>query len=255
MKFTVLGCSGGIGGKERRTTSFLVDDDVLIDCGTGVGELTLEQLLRIDHIFLTHAHLDHVALLPLLADSVAGYRSRPVRVYASAGTLEALRAHVFNDVMWPDFTSIPEPQRPVLALHALEVGDRIALGHRTIVALPAFHGVPALAYCLDSGHGKLVFSGDTAFAAPFVDAVNAVGELRHLVIETAFADEQSELAEVSSHLCPQTLHCVLDGILSSPQVHVCHLKPGADERILAQIGAYADRFAPRRLQRGDVLEF
>ena len=61
MKFRVLGCSGGIGGRNARTTAFLVDDDILIDGGTGVGELEYEELLRINHIFVTHAHLDHIA--------------------------------------------------------------------------------------------------------------------------------------------------------------------------------------------------
>lgn len=66
MQISVLGCSGGIGG-DSRTTALLLDGDVLLDCGTGVGELALADLLRIDHVFLTHAHLDHVALLPMPA--------------------------------------------------------------------------------------------------------------------------------------------------------------------------------------------
>ena len=69
MKIRVLGCSGGIGGS-LRTTSFLVDDDVLIDAGTGVGDLSLEQLAKIDHIFVSHSHLDHVTSIPFLVDTV-----------------------------------------------------------------------------------------------------------------------------------------------------------------------------------------
>src|SRR5258705_5612630 len=59
MRLRVLGCSGGIGGRHLRTTSFLVDSDILIDAGTGVGDLTLAELSQIDHIFVTHSHLDH----------------------------------------------------------------------------------------------------------------------------------------------------------------------------------------------------
>lgn len=255
MRLQVLGCSGGIGGREARTTSFLVDDDILIDCGTGVGDLPLESLARIDHVFVTHAHLDHVALLPMLADSVAALRSEPIRVYAALGTLDALRRHVFNSEMWPDFTVIPSREAPALSLHGITVGETVQLGARRVLALPAFHGIPALAYCLDSGVGKLVFSGDTAFEPAFVDAVNSIDDLQHLIIETAFADEQHALAEASSHLCPETLTGVLDAIRSSPQVHVCHLKPGADERILSQIRGHAARLGTRRLCRGDVLHF
>jgi ribonuclease BN (tRNA processing enzyme) len=44
MRLRVLGCSGGIGGQHNRTTSFLVDQDILIDAGTGVGDLSLGEL-------------------------------------------------------------------------------------------------------------------------------------------------------------------------------------------------------------------
>ena len=73
MQIRVLGCSGSIAAGSR-TTSFLLDDDVLIDAGTGVGDLTLEQLARIDHILVTHSHLDHVLAIGLLADSVTRRR-------------------------------------------------------------------------------------------------------------------------------------------------------------------------------------
>lgn len=254
MKLAVLGCSGGIGGSERRTTSFLVDDDILLDCGTGVGDLPLEALVRIDHVFLTHAHFDHIAFLPLLADSVAEWRNAPVTVHALPGTIDALRKHVFNSTMWPDFTVLPEGN-PMLRFEAVEVGDCVELNGRRIQALPAFHSVPALAWCLDSGAGKLVFSGDTRFDPGFVAALNALGPLQHLLIETAFTDEQRDLAEASSHLHPQSLICLLSGIRSNPQVHISHLKPGQEFRVTEQIDAGAGRLRPSMLLRGEVLEF
>lgn len=70
MQVRVLGCSGAIA-RDARTTSFLLDDRILIDAGTGVGDLTLEEMLRIEHVFLTHSHLDHIAALPLMIDSMA----------------------------------------------------------------------------------------------------------------------------------------------------------------------------------------
>jgi phosphoribosyl 1,2-cyclic phosphodiesterase len=69
MKLKVLGCSGGIGGK-LRTTSMLIDDDVLIDAGTGVGDLSIPELAAIDHVFVTHSHMDHIGSIPFLVDTV-----------------------------------------------------------------------------------------------------------------------------------------------------------------------------------------
>ena len=77
MKLEVIGCSGGIGG-DLRTTSLLLDHDVLIDAGTGVGDLDVEQLARIDHVFVTHSHLDHVTSIPFMVDTVGGLRNKPL---------------------------------------------------------------------------------------------------------------------------------------------------------------------------------
>jgi glyoxylase-like metal-dependent hydrolase (beta-lactamase superfamily II) len=110
MIFHVLGCSGAIAAG-CRTTAFLVDDDVLIDAGTGVGDLALDALARIDHILVSHSHLDHVLAIGLLADSVMRARRAanrpPIQVHALPETLAALRAHIFNGVIWPDFTRLP----------------------------------------------------------------------------------------------------------------------------------------------------
>ena len=103
MRLRILGCSGGIGGS-LRTTSMLLDNDILIDAGTGVGDLSIEELSRIDHVFLTHSHLDHVTSIPFLVDSVGWMRDKPLTVYAIEPTLEIIRQHLFNWKLWPDFT-------------------------------------------------------------------------------------------------------------------------------------------------------
>ena len=117
MPVRVLGCSGSIAAGSH-TTAFLLDDDVLIDAGTGVGTLTLDQLQRIDHILLSHSHLDHVLGVPLLADSVMRRRAgrAPIQVRALPQTLDVLRRHLFNNQLWPDFTRLPQAEAPVLEL-------------------------------------------------------------------------------------------------------------------------------------------
>ena len=134
MLIRVLGCSGAIAAG-CRTTSFLVGEDVLVDAGTGVGDLTLAELARVDHILVSHSHLDHVLAIGLLADSVIRLREAagrpPIRVHALAPTLAALRTHIFNGVIWPDFTRLPSVAHPVLELVAVEHGQRLRLGGKT----------------------------------------------------------------------------------------------------------------------------
>src|SRR5437588_7591797 len=121
MKLRILGCSGGIGGRHLRTTSMLLDNDILIDAGTGVADLSLTELSLIDHIFLTHSHLDHVASIPFLVDTVGGMRAKPLTVHALQATIDILKDHIFNWTIWPDFTRIPTPEKPFLRYEPIQV--------------------------------------------------------------------------------------------------------------------------------------
>lgn len=255
MKLKVLGCSGGLGGAQGRTTAFLADDDILIDGGTGVGDLELDELVRIDHVFITHAHLDHIAAIPLLIDSVGELRNAPITVHASPETLRILRTHVFNWLIWPDFSAIPDRSRPYMRLQPMKPGDSLTLGERRISAHAAHHTVPAMSYCLDSGAGQLFYSGDTAYCAEQIAAINRQPALRHLIVETAFANAQRRLALAARHLCPDMLNAILAELEVTPSVHVSHLKPGLGEVIMAELEAGAGRLRPQRLHQGQVLEF
>ncbi len=253
MRVRVLGCSGGIGARAR-TTSFLVDDDILLDAGTGVEDLSVEELAAIDHVFLTHSHLDHVAALPLLVDSVGGVRNRPLVVHALPETIEALRAHIFNWVIWPDFTEIPHYDRPWMVFEPLTVGSVVDLGGRFVRSLPASHTVPACGYHLYNERASLVFSGDTGPNDEFWQLVNSMHDLRYLIIETAFPNRDRDLAVTAKHLYPIQLGEELAKLQRQPQVLITHLKPSDRQTIERELGAWAGRYAPRVLERGDVLE-
>jgi ribonuclease BN (tRNA processing enzyme) len=255
VRLRVLGCSGGIGGRHLRTTSFLVDADILVDAGSGVGDLTLAELSQIDHIFVTHSHLDHVTSIPFLVDTVGGMRSRPITVYATRATIEILRNHLFNWAIWPDFTEIPSPEAPFLRYEEIELGKPVVLGGRTLTAIPARHTVPAVGYHLDSGSASLVFTGDTGQNDALWQVVNRIANLKFLIIETAFSNKERELAEMSRHLCPATLGEELGKLERNAEIYITHLKPGEIEPTMLEIEECAGRFRPRMLQNNLVLEF
>jgi ribonuclease BN (tRNA processing enzyme) len=254
MKLKILGCSGGIGGS-LRTTSFLIDHDVLIDAGTGVGELSLTELSVIDHIFITHTHMDHICSLPLLLDSVAGMRDRPVSVYASEETITVLKQHIFNWKVWPDFCEIPSAQRPVMRYQAIALGEVITLQGRKITAVPANHTVPAVGYHIDSGQASLVFSGDTYINDSLWAVVNRIENLRYLIIETAFSNGEKNLAVRAKHLCPSLLADELAKFQGNAEIFITHLKPDEVELIMHEIGQSAGRFSPRMLVNNHEFEF
>jgi ribonuclease BN (tRNA processing enzyme) len=254
MKVRILGCSGGIGGRHLRTTALQVDHDVLVDCGTGVGDLSIAELAQINHVFLTHSHLDHIASLPLLVDTVGDMRNRPLTVYATEATLEILRAHVFNWAVWPDFSEIPSIERPYLQYEAIRLGEAVEIDGRRMVALPANHTVPAVGYQLDSGNASLVFSGDTGPCPELWAAVNRIRNLRYLIIETAFSNRERRLATISKHLCPSLLVEELASLQQSTELFITHLKPGQVELTMQEIEDCIGEFQPRMLQNNQVFE-
>ena len=250
----VLGCSGSIAAGSR-TTSFLLDDDVLIDAGTGVGDLTLDELARIDHILISHSHLDHVLSIGLLADSVARRRVNmpPIRVHALPATLDALRQHIFNGVIWPDFTRLPSAEQPILAFEPFAIGDVLAIGERRIEVLPAIHTVPAVGFAVLADSGAWVFTGDTGPNPALWQRLRNLS-VAHLVIETAFSDEERALAKISSHLCPATLGRELAQLEGSVTVHITHIKPGEVEAVMAQIEALGSRHRISALHSGHEMK-
>ena len=255
MRLRVLGCSGGIGGRHLRTTSFLVDTDVLVDAGSGVGDLSLAELTQIDHVFVTHSHLDHVTSIPFLVDTVGGMRDRPLTVHATGPTIEILKNHLFNWAIWPDFTEIPTAAAPFMRYEEVDLGRTVTIAGRKITPVPAVHTVPAVGYHLDSGSASLVFSGDTGPNDELWEIVNRIPNLKVLIVETAFSDKERQLAEVSKHLCPSMLAEELAKLDLDPEVWITHLKPGEIELTMQQIEDGAGRHRPRMLQNGLVFEF
>jgi ribonuclease BN (tRNA processing enzyme) len=255
MKLKVLGCSGGIGGRHLRTTSLLVDNDILIDAGTGVGDVSLAELMLIDHIFVTHSHLDHVCSIPFLVDTVGGMRDQPLTVHAIEPTLEIIRNHLFNWSIWPDFTQIPTPSKPWMQYRAVQLGRTVEVKGRKVTPLPANHAVPGVGYQVDSGRASLVFTGDTTTNDPLWKIVNQIANLRYLIIETAFCNRERHIAIASKHLCPSLLAEELAKLERSAEVFITHLKPGEIELTMQEIEECAGQYKPRMLQNNQVFEF
>jgi len=257
MMIRVLGCSGAIAAG-CRTTSFLLDDTILIDAGTGLGDLGLDELARIDHILVSHSHLDHVLSIGLLADSVMRVRRcqgrGPIVVHALPETLDALRRHIFNGVIWPDFTRLPNPESPALRFEPLAVGEQVRLDGHRIEVLSAAHTVPAVGFAVDGGErGWWVYTGDTG-PNPALWQRLATMKVAHLVIETAFSDDEHELAEVSRHLCPSSLRGELAQLAEPADVYVTHVKPGELHRVMAGIARFQTPHRIHALQAGQRIE-
>lgn len=234
MRIRVLGCSGGIN-RNVATTSFLIDDDILIDAGTGVGDLTLDEMRRIRYIFITHSHLDHIASIPLLADTLFDdLIGRPLVVHALPATIKALKEHIFNWSVWPDFTELPHKTNAVLRLETMSAGSVLDVEGRQIEMISVNHSVPGVGYCVQSEDKVFAFSGDTTSNENFWARLNTYASLDLLIVETAFTEEDIELAKIAFHYCPSLLAADLPKLRHPCPVYLSHLKPGSEQRIIEQ---------------------
>lgn len=253
MRVTILGCTGGVAA-DLRTTCLKLDEDILIDCGTGAGDLALAEMLRVETVFLTHSHLDHAGLLPMLADMIGPRRRRPLTVYALPETIAILKQHMFNFRLWPDYTVLPTPKRPYVVFQPILVGQTVACAGKRITALPVRHAVPAVSYQIDSGEASFVFSGDTTYHEPFWTALNAIANLRYLMIECTFLNREVAGAEASGHLRPDLLVQGLEQLNQRVHLLITHMEPGNEEATMAEIQAVAAKFKPERVKRGQIFE-
>lgn len=254
MQIKVLGCSGGIG-PDLRTTSLLVDGSTLIDAGTGVGDLSLDDMAQIRRVFLTHSHLDHVCGLAFLADNLAGDVDQPIEVLATQETLAALRAHLFNWQLWPDFSVLPSAEAPMLRYVETALGSRHALaGAASLQSFEVRHSIPAVGYAVSGPRRVFAFTGDTGSCDAMWAYLNALPRLDYLMIDIAFPDEQAELGVVSRHYTPALLGREIAQLRHRPELLLTHHKPGCEALLNAQCATALAGWTYRHLQRGTVIE-
>lgn len=254
MQVRILGCSGGIGHK-MRTSSYLVDDDILLDAGTGVGDLPLDEMRKISHIFITHSHMDHVATIPLLVDTLFSDIKEPVIVHALKETIESLKTHIFNWTIWPDFTELPNKEAPVLKFEEMKVGDVVNLDGRSIEMVEVNHIVPAVAYVVQSSDAVFAYSGDTTTNDTLWQVLNRYPRLDFMVIESGFANHDIELAHLARHYCPSLLAEDLKKLTHNPKIGISHLKPGEETLIMDECRtAFGNDHELHQLSSGDVFK-
>ncbi len=253
MQIKILGWSGGIGGN-LRTTSFLIDDDVLIDAGTGLGDLPLNQMTDIRHIFLTHSHMDHIAGLPLLADSMFGVHEEPIIIHAQEKTIKALKAHIFNWVIWPDFSELPNKDKPCISFQIMKPGEIVNIRNRQFEMIPVNHTVPGVGYCISDPRSTVAFSGDTTTNDSLWNRLNEYDHLDLLFVEAAFANHDLEISRISKHYCPSLLAQDLKKLKHNPKLWLTHFKPGEEDLIYQECEAAIEGFSINSLSGGEVFK-
>lgn len=234
MRIRILASSpdGAAGGQPL--ISFLVGAGLAIDGGclglhagpAGAGP---------HDVFLTHAHLDHVATLPLYIEDLYDRGIGPVRIYGAAGTLDDLRRHFFNERIWVDDARLHDAERPWVELHAVEAESPVNVNGLRVTPVPVHHTVPTYGYVVDDGHAVVAFGADSGPTERIWEVARATGRLRAAFIECSFPDAHAELARRTGHLTPGLLRAEAGKLPADVKVFAVHLKPRFRERITEEL--------------------
>jgi ribonuclease BN (tRNA processing enzyme) len=225
MKLRVLGAFGS-EGQGQRPSAFLVDDRVLVDAGTVTGVLTVSEQLEIEHALVSHSHLDHIAGLAFLTETLACCQAeRPVIVTATEPVIEALRSSVFNNVVWPDFSQIPAAATPVIKYRTLVEDAEQRVGDLWVTPIAVSHTVPAAGYIVHDGSRGFVYSGDTGPTEALWKAARGLTGIRAVVLECAFPNRLDALAKAARHMTPDLIRRELDKLPADVPVWIFHVKP------------------------------
>lgn len=263
MRVRVLGCHGGETPRHR-TTCFLIDERITIDAGAVCRSLALDEQIRIDHMLISHSHMDHVKDLALLADQVIGKRKSPVHLHCGPETAETLQTSYFNNYLWPDFTKIPSPDNPVMKIvqhkagrsfriPALDAGAAtngaskktaskktaqkktgakagpapLAAGEYEVTYIPVSHPVESMAMIIRGAEGAILYTSDTGPTTKLWQMANKTADLKGLFVELSFPNHMQALADVAGHFTPRTLDTEMTKVDDRDEIplFIYHLKP------------------------------
>ena len=238
MKFQLLPSSfeeNGQASPRQHLACFVIDDVVSIDAGSLAMSTTSVQKKQIRDVILTHAHLDHIAGLPLFIDDLFATIRRPIQVFATQEIIDILERDIFNWSIYPRFSELENTNGKVMQYRAYNPGEEFTVQHLHIKALEVNHKVPCFGMVISDEKTKIAFTGDTAVMDDFWRNLNTEKNLSAVLVECAFPNELEELAQISYHLTPKILKNELEKFDGNCPIYVVNIKPMYYEQIIKEI--------------------
>jgi cAMP phosphodiesterase len=214
---------------------FVVDDLIAFDAGSLAMATTEQQKQQIRDVVLSHAHLDHIAGLPLYIDDLFATIKRPIQIHATAEVIEILERDIFNWSIYPRFSELRNEYGVVLEYRPFEIEKDFAVKHLTVKAIGVNHKVPSVGFIVSDGKSSFALTNDTAAVSRFWEVLNETETLSAILVECAFPNELSDLACNSHHLTPQVLQKELGKLKQNCPIFVVNIKPMYVEQVSRQI--------------------
>ena len=254
MRLKVLGAYGA-SDAEHNLTGYLLDDWLAVDAGTLTSKLTFAQQARVQGVFITHSHADHIRDLPHLIHNRFSHNTGPLTLFAMREVMDLLTKNVFNGMVWPDFSVLTSPLtgKPVVEYRPLMPGKKITFNGVTMTTVPVDHQIPAAGVIVEMNGQAITFTGDTGPTIDIWKRTNKTNNVVAVVTEASFPNDQQALADETAHLSPETFGLELKKISADAPVYASHRKIPFERDIESQIRNLRDRRARVLLEKNYTL--
>lgn len=254
MKVQIL---GGHGGQVQgfSTTSFLINDELLIDAGSVTSALSIQQQSKIDHILISHAHLDHVKDLAFLCDNCFGLRPVPFKVYTHPGVKKILKDHLFNETIWPDFTILPNATNPTMQILPILPEVSFEIKDYKITPYRVQHPNDAMGFIIEQKNKSVLFTCDTAATDRIWAAAHEKGNIVGIFTEVSFPNSLKGVAVASDHHTPKSMKTEIDKMPPNVPIILTHLKPNYKDVIMKELSELNEKRLKVLERDGEIFEF
>jgi len=252
----ILGSSGSKSDKGG-SSAFMIDALNVVDAGNLLEPLE-EKSATLEHIWLTHSHLDHIIDIAYILDNYYAKREKTLQLFGLPETLETVKKHFLNDTIWPDFSKIPlaNGSGMSLAYHEIETGKPYPLEVGTIEAIPTEHTVASCGYAIHKKDAGIIITADTCSLDGVIHYLAKTNSVRSLVVECSFPIRMQALANESKHLTPYTLFEALKPLETKDlDIFINHIKPAYQDEICAEIQQMKGTWNITILNDGDTIAF
>lgn len=240
MKIQVLGGHGG-SAKGFATTSFLVDEKLLLDAGAVASALNIEDQKKIESILISHCHLDHIKDLAFICDNCFGLKSEPFKVYTHPTVKKIVKEHLLNDIVWPDFTKIPNAQNPTMEIFERIPEEAFEASGYKIIPVSVNHPHDAMGFIIEQGSSAVLFTLDTGPTSRIWEVGKKIKNLKAIFTEVSFPNSLQKIADLSQHHTPQSLKTEISKMPQGVPIILTHLKPNYRDEILKELAQLDER--------------
>ena len=254
MRLKVLGAYGA-SDAEHNLTGYLIDDWLAVDAGTLTSKLSFAQQARIQAVFITHSHADHIRDIPHLILNRFSQTAPPLVLFAARPVLDIICKNVFNGLVWPDFSTIIDGPtgKPVVEYRALTSGRKVMFNGVGITPVNVDHQIPAAGAIFEINGQAIAFTGDTGPTSEIWKRMNKIDNVVAVVTEASYPNDQSSLALNTGHLSPESFGGELKKIDADAPVYASHRKLPFERDIESQIRNLRDRRARVLLEKNYTL--